>query len=169
MNQTRRDILKAMMLAPVAGIPAIAADRPKPLVISGCRVSPISTVSWCGAVRNFVLAVPVAVARQSFDAISQVLGRTNSDLYCGFEPGTLRVVGWVVPEESSGQAARIRFESRTAYTAVGELREVHDIVHEFEMRNRVAFSELPGGEWRELPSSFEYRVVYSNSMGEVIA
>jgi len=128
-----------------------------------------SHIPYTLSVRNFVLAVPVAVARQSFDAISQVLGRTNSDLYCGFEPGTLRVVGWVVPEESSGQAARIRFESRTAYTAVGELREVHDIVHEFEMRNRVAFSELPGGEWRELPSSFEYRVVYSNSMGEVIA
>lgn len=169
MNQTRRDILKAMMLAPVAGISAAASERPKPLVLTGGQVAPISTVRCGVTVRHFVLAIPVDVSRQFFDAIHNVLGRENSEPYRGFAPGDLRVVGFEIPESDSGRMSRINFDARVAYTAVGELREVHDIINELEQRNRVSFAELPGGEWRELPSSFEYSVVYSNSLGDVIA
>jgi hypothetical protein len=169
-NPTRREFLKLLAVAPVAGAVPVASAAAKPLLIGvpHAPLQPVTYLKYSITVRHFVLAVPDKVARNALRQMMDLTDRTNATRYRGFEPGTLRITGWQIEAKDSGKAASIDFDSCTLNEPVEESAEVMELWKRLEMHDRISFAAVPKGKWFELPPSFERRRLV-NSWGEVIA
>lgn len=167
MNQTRRDILKAMLLAPVAGLPAVASAQPTPvpLLIGVDRAKGESfsagITTYSVKRRRFTLFVEDKAARRAIAQLLALTNHTNAAFYRGFAPGKICVRGWEIGDLEKAEPARIYLEVRESeYTP-----KQPPWIAEYELANRVSFAEIPDGEWLELPPLFEMRTMLVNSQG----
>lgn len=168
MNQNRREFLKLMTVAPRLKLVPTASANAKPVLIAVRKVpqQPITQIEYSETVRHFVLVVPGEVARLAYKHFVTLTGSTNAHRYRGFEPGTLRCVGWQISGKGSGEAARIDFELRATHALAEESAEPIEMLKRLYLQNRTSFAAIPDGKWYELPPSFERKIVYMNSRGE---
>lgn len=165
MNQTRREILKAMLLVPVAGMVPVTsvAAVPKPVAIVLPKVEPqqIKSLIYSETIRHFVLIISNKAARRDFRQFIDLAGRTNASHYRGFEPGSVLLRGCTTGGTETAAPASVEFDVRVPETAIMQ----HPLLAQFEMGNRASFAGLPDGKWFELPPSFVRRVIYVNGQG----
>lgn len=166
MNQTRRDILKAMLLAPIAGLPAVTKATVKPAIMDFSHPGWSSTQVNHTQIHRYQLTFPDSVARRSF-AFFDLPGRANADEYRGFAPGTLRIVNMQIFAKHENRDALVEFELREPTRVVGAIG-IEKIMAEYEQRSRAPFSALPDGKFVEIEPVWS-RDVLVNSNGKVIA